>query len=76
MAALHMDYADNQSIATTCPATHTPRSGPGERIIFEPYSEEMFERSFNWIAEHAIFFEPSSMGSGDYERVVISLAAQ
>ena len=49
--------------------------GPGERIVFEPYSKEMFERSFDWIAEHAIF-EPGSMGSGDYERAVISLAAE
>jgi hypothetical protein len=35
----------------------------------------MFERSFDWIAEHAIF-EPGSMGSGDYERAVVSLAAE
>jgi hypothetical protein len=70
-----MDYADNQSIATTCPARHTRRWGPGERIVFEPYSKEVFERSFDWIAQRAIF-EPNSMGSGDYERAVISLAAQ
>ena len=53
----------------------TRRWGPGERIVFEPYSKEMFERSFDWIAERAIF-EPGSMGSGDYERAVISLAAE
>ena len=53
----------------------TRRWGPGERIVFEPYSKEMFELSFDWIAERAIF-EPGSMGSGDYERAVISLAAE
>jgi hypothetical protein len=49
--------------------------GPGERIVFEPYSREMFEHSFDWIAEHAIF-EPGRMGSGNYEQAVISLAAE
>lgn len=49
--------------------------GPGERIVFEPYSKEMFEQSFDWIATHAIF-EPGSMGSGEYEHAIISLAAE
>ena len=33
--------------------------GPGERIVFEPYSREMFERSFDWVTKHAIF-EPTT----------------
>jgi ABC-type nitrate/sulfonate/bicarbonate transport system substrate-binding protein len=49
--------------------------GPGERIVFEPYSKEMFEQSFDWIATHAIF-EPGSMGSGEYEHAIVSLAAE
>jgi len=52
----------------------TRRWGPGERIVFDTYSKEMFERSFDWIARHALF-EPGRMGSGDYEQAVISLAA-
>jgi hypothetical protein len=47
--------------------------GPGERIVFDPYSKEMFERSFDWVARHGIF-EPDKMGSGQYEAAVISLA--
>ena len=35
----------------------------------------MFERSFDWIGKHAIF-EPGRMGSGNYEKAVISLAAE
>ena len=31
--------------------------GPGERIVFETYSKEVFEQSFDWIAEHEIFAE-------------------
>jgi hypothetical protein len=49
--------------------------GPGERIVFEPYSREMFERSFDWIIKHAIF-EPDIVSTGRYEKVVISLASQ
>ena len=52
----------------------TRRWGPGERIVFEPYTKEVFEESFRWIAEREIFPE-GQMGSGRYESAVISLAA-
>jgi ABC-type nitrate/sulfonate/bicarbonate transport system substrate-binding protein len=51
----------------------TRRWGPGERIVFEPYTREMFEESFRWIAEHGIFAD-GGMGAGRYEDAVISLA--
>jgi hypothetical protein len=51
----------------------TRRWGPGERIVFEPYSKEVFEQSFDWIAEHKIFAD-GGMGSGDYDRSTISFA--
>jgi hypothetical protein len=50
----------------------TRRWGPGERLVFEPYTKAMFEESFRWIAEREIF--PDGMGSGEYENAVISLA--
>jgi hypothetical protein len=50
----------------------TRRWGPGERIVFEPYSKEVFEQSFEWIAQHEIF-ESGSMGSGRYDRSVVTL---
>jgi hypothetical protein len=52
----------------------TRRWGPGERIVFEPYTKEVFEESFKWIAERKIFSE-GDMGPGKYEDSVISLAA-
>jgi hypothetical protein len=52
----------------------TRRWGPGERLVFEPYSKKMFEQSFQWIAGHGIF-EEGKMGAGRYEESVISLAA-
>src|SRR3954467_2170977 len=53
----------------------TRRWGPGERIVFETYSREVFEQSFEWIAEHQIFAE-GRMGSGEYDRSTISFAAE
>jgi hypothetical protein len=53
----------------------TRRWGPGERIVFEPYSKKVFEESFEWIAEHNIFAE-GGMGSGEYDRSTVSFAAK
>lgn len=50
----------------------TRRWGPGERLVFEPYTKDVFEKSFEWIAEHAIFPE-GTMGSGKYEDACVSL---
>ena len=50
----------------------TRRWGPGERIVFEPYTREVFEESFQWIAERDIF-DAGSMGDGKYERATVSL---
>jgi len=50
----------------------TRRWGPGERIVFEPYSKEVFEASFAWIATHEIF-EAGAMGSGSYDQSIVSL---
>jgi len=52
----------------------TRRWGPGERIVFETYTKEVFEQSFEWIAQHEIF-DAGSMGSGIYDRSVVTLAA-
>jgi hypothetical protein len=50
----------------------TRRWGPGERIVFEPYSKDVFEQSFDWIAKHHIFPE-GKMGAGNYETAAVSL---
>lgn len=52
----------------------TRRWGPGERLVFEPYTKEMYQRSHQWIAQHQIF-EGGKMGCGIYEESVVSLAA-
>jgi hypothetical protein len=44
----------------------TRRWGPGERIVFEPYTKAAYDDAFAWIREHGIF-EPQAMGAGRYE---------
>ena len=53
----------------------TRRWGPGERIVFEPYTKQVFEESFEWIAQHKIFDE-GAMGCGVYEQSTVSLSGQ
>lgn len=50
----------------------TRRWGPGERIVFEPYTKEVYEESFEWIAQRGIFPE-GQMGAPDYQGSVVSL---
>ena len=52
----------------------TRRWGPGERLVFEPYTKEAYEESFAWIARHQIF-AGAAMGSGQYETSVLRLAS-
>jgi ABC-type nitrate/sulfonate/bicarbonate transport system substrate-binding protein len=51
----------------------TRRWGPGERLVFEPYTKEVYEESFEWIADHGIFAD-TGMGSGKYEEAVVRLS--
>lgn len=53
----------------------TRRMGPGERIVFEPYTREVFEDSREWIAAHEIFPE-GGLGTGSYDDATISVAAE
>jgi hypothetical protein len=50
----------------------TGRWGPGERIVFEPYSRDMFEESQAWIGEREIFPD-GDLGSRDYEHSILTL---
>ena len=52
----------------------TRRWGPGERLVFEPYTREVFEQSFAWIAKHELF-EAGKMGSGRYDEAVFTTLA-
>ena len=55
------------------PLMDTRRWGPGERLVFQPYTKEVFDASFEWIRERRIF-DDGEMGSGSYEEAAISFA--
>jgi ABC-type nitrate/sulfonate/bicarbonate transport system substrate-binding protein len=44
----------------------TRRWGPGERLVFEPYTKEVFEEARDWIASHGNFPD-GNLGAGAYE---------
>jgi hypothetical protein len=50
----------------------TRRWGPGERLVFEPYTKDVYEESFAWIAAHGIFPD-SEMGAGIYENAILQV---
>ncbi len=53
----------------------TRRWGPGERIVFEPYTRQAFEDSYAWIAARGIFPQ-GEMGSCKFEEAAVSLTAE
>ncbi len=48
------------------------RWGPGERLVFDGYSKETYDESFEWIASHKIFPE-GTMGAGKYDQATITV---
>jgi len=48
------------------------RFGPGERFVFEPYTQEMYDRTQSWIDERGIF-PADQPPSGNYADSVIRL---
>ena len=49
--------------------------GPGERVVFEPYTKEVFEQTHTWMEEWKIFPEEQS-GSAGYEESMFTAAPQ
>jgi NitT/TauT family transport system substrate-binding protein len=43
--------------------------GPGERLVFEPYTREMFEQTHDWMKQEKLFPE-GQVGAPDYDRAV------
>jgi hypothetical protein len=50
------------------------RFGPGERFVFEPYTQEMYDRTQAWIDERDFFPVPRT-NPGEYTGAVIRLGA-
>jgi hypothetical protein len=48
----------------------TRRWGPGERVVFEPYTQDAYQQSRDWIARHAIFAD-DNLGSRAYDQAIL-----
>jgi ABC-type nitrate/sulfonate/bicarbonate transport system substrate-binding protein len=70
---LHTRHYKREFPARFHDSMDTRRWGPGERLVFEPYTQELFEDAFAWIAARQIFPE-GVMGSGVYREAVVSYA--
>ncbi len=69
---LHTHYYTNEFPKRWHDVMDTRRWGPGERIVFEPYTEETFAVSREWIADHDIF-EGGDLGKKRYEDATVSV---
>jgi hypothetical protein len=69
---LYTHYYKNEFPDRFHPIMDTRRWGPGERLVFEPYTKEVYRESFEWIADHHIFPD-GKMGAGRYEQATLSL---
>jgi hypothetical protein len=72
---LYLHYYKNEFPTKYHAMMDTRRWGPGERIVFEPYTEEAFSQSRDWIAERGIFDGGKpNMGTDSYKEAVVQLA--
>ncbi len=71
---LYTHYYKNEFPVRLHEQMDTGRWGPGERIVFEPYSRATFEESQAWIEERGIF--DGDPGVRDYEHSIMSIAAE
>jgi hypothetical protein len=69
---LYTHYYQNEFPVRYHAMMDTRRWGPGERIVFEPYTKEVFDETFKWIEEHGIFPD-GNMGSRVYDQSVVRL---
>jgi ABC-type nitrate/sulfonate/bicarbonate transport system substrate-binding protein len=63
---LYLHYYKNEFPTKYHAIMDTRRWGPGERVVFEPYTKEVFEDTLKWIADRGIFAD-TGMGKGTYE---------
>jgi hypothetical protein len=72
---LYTHYFENEFPERFHSLMDTRRWGPGERIVFEPYTKELFEETFKWIAEREIF-ERDVMGTCDFEASAVTCSTE
>ncbi len=72
---MHQDYVHfylNELPERHARLVDVRRFGPGERIVFEPYTEEMYNSTHKWVEERGIF-EADKVGHGTYRQAVVRI---
>ena len=72
---LYTHYYQNEFPSRFHVMMDTRRWGPGERIVFEPYTKELFDQTFKWIADRGIF-EETVMGTCNFEGAAVTCASE
>ena len=72
---LYTHYYRNEFPERFHPLMDTRRWGPGERIVFEPYTKELFNETFQWIADREIF-EKTAMGACDFDAAAVTCSTE
>jgi len=70
---LYLHYYKNEFPTKYHAIMDTRRWGPGERVVFEPYTKEVFQDTLKWIADRGIFAD-TGMGNRDYEGSIATSA--
>ena len=68
---LYTHYYRNEFPVRFHPLMDTRRWGPGERLVFEPYTKEVFDQTVEWIAAHGIFAD-GGPGACRYEQAILT----
>jgi NMT1/THI5 like len=69
---LYTHYYSNEFPKRFHPRMDTRRWGPGERLVFEPYSREFYQSAREWIASHGIFPD-GDLGKEHYEGATLAV---
>ena len=65
----YVHYYANELLERFAKLVDVKRFGPGERLVFEPYSKEMYESTHDWVEERGIF-DADAVGTGAFEEAV------
>jgi hypothetical protein len=66
---LYVHYYSNELQERFKGLVDVRRFGPGERLVFEPYSQSMYEDTHKWVEERGIF-DADKVGAGAFEEAV------
>jgi NitT/TauT family transport system substrate-binding protein len=65
----YVHYYANELQARFKDLVDVRRFGPGERLVFEPYSQTMYEDTHKWVEDRGIF-DADKVGAGAFEEAV------